>query len=66
MPENNKLAPLKGASIISSESRERRPSASRSIEIGDIDAFGQFRNLWDLLVKHQWLILGVTVFKAVT
>ena len=34
---------------------------AKNIEIGEIDAFGQFRALWDLLVKHQWLILAVTV-----
>jgi capsular exopolysaccharide synthesis family protein len=34
---------------------------ANTIDIGEIDAFGQFRALWDLLVKHQWLILSVTV-----
>ena len=34
---------------------------AKNVEIGEIDAFGQFRALWDLLVKHQWLILAVTV-----
>ncbi len=31
------------------------------MSINEIDAFGQFRALWDLLVKHQWLILTITL-----
>ena len=58
MPEDNHLAPLGHPSLISAE---RRITVPKSVEIGEIDAFGQFRTLWDLLVKHQWLILAVTV-----
>src|ERR1039458_9007289 len=58
MPEDNHLAPLSHPSLISTE---RRITVPKSVEIGEIDAFGQFRTLWDLLVKHQWLILAVTV-----
>jgi capsular exopolysaccharide synthesis family protein len=61
MPEDNQLAPLNRASLISSDLRDRRIPVAKNVEIGEIDAFGQFRAVWDLLVKHQWLILAVTV-----
>ncbi len=61
MAEDNQLIPIPLAPLGPSESRARRLPLSRSAEIGEIDAFGQFRALWDLLVKHQWLILSVTV-----
>ena len=61
MPEDNHLAPLNHPSLISTDPRDRRVPLAKSVEINEIDAFGQFRTLWDLLVKHQWLILAVTV-----
>ena len=30
-----------------------------------VDAFGQLRATWDILVKHQWLILGTTAILAI-
>src|ERR1035441_51330 len=30
-----------------------------------VDAFGQLRATWDILVKHQWLILATTVILMV-
>ena len=61
MSEDNQLVPFNPASLGPSDTRDRRLSVTKNVEIGEIDAFGQFRALWDLLVKHQWLILAVTV-----
>ncbi len=61
MPEDNHLTPFNPVPLGPSDLRDRRIPASKNIEIGEIDAFGQFRAVWDLLVKHQWLILAVTV-----
>ncbi len=61
MSEENQLAPFNPTPLASSGRPDRRVQVSRNAEIGEIDAFGQFRALWDLLIKHQWLILGVTV-----
>ena len=61
MPGDNQLVPLNPASLTPGDPRDRRVPVVKNIEIGEIDAFGQFRALWDLLVKHQWLILAVTV-----
>ncbi len=60
MAEDNQIVPFGPAPLGPRDSRDRRLPPSKNVEIGDIDAFGQFRALWDLLVKHQWLILGVT------
>jgi capsular exopolysaccharide synthesis family protein len=61
MPGDNPLVPYNPPSPNSSDSREQRISVVRNIEIGEIDAFGQFRAVWDLIVKHQWFILAITV-----
>ena len=61
MPGDNPLVPFNPAPLSTGGSRERRNSMVKTVEIGEIDAFGQFRAVWDLLVKHQWLILSVTV-----
>ena len=61
MSEDNQLAPFNPAPLAPGDRRDRRIQVSRNAEIGEIDAFGQFRALWDLLIKHQWLILAVTV-----
>jgi polysaccharide biosynthesis transport protein len=61
MPGNNELAPINPASLGPGDRRDRRIPVVKNIEIGEIDTFGQFRAIWDLLVKHQWLILAVTV-----
>ena len=61
MPGENQLVPFDPTSLSPSDPRDRRITAVKNIEIGEIDAFGQFRAVWDLLVKHQWLILTVTV-----
>ncbi|MGD0227447.1 MAG: polysaccharide biosynthesis tyrosine autokinase [Terriglobia bacterium] len=61
MPEDNQLARFNPTPLGPGDARDRRLPVAKNIEIGEIDAFGQFRSLWDLLVKHQWLILSVTV-----
>lgn len=61
MPGENQLVPFDPTSLSPSDPRDRRITAVKNIEIGEIDAFGQLRAVWDLLVKHQWLILTVTV-----
>ncbi len=61
MPEDNPLVPYNPTSLNPSDSRERRIPMTKSIEISEIDAFGQFRAVWDLIVKHQWFILTITV-----
>jgi capsular exopolysaccharide synthesis family protein len=61
MSGDNQLVPFDPSSLGPSDPRDRRITAVKSIEIAEIDAFGQLRAVWDLLVKHQWLILSVTV-----
>lgn len=61
MSDDNQLAPLNTTSLGPGDKRDRRLQVTRNAEIGEIDAFGQFRAVWDLLVKHQWLIVTVTV-----
>lgn len=61
MPEDNQLAPFNPAALSPSDARDRRATTTKNLEISEIDAFGQFRAVWDLLVKHQWLILAVTL-----
>ena len=61
MPGDNQLVPFNPASLTPATRATGASQWSRIVEIGEIDAFGQFRALWDLLVKHQWLILAVTV-----
>ena len=58
MPED-KLAPLNSGPLAPHSSRNgaRPPSV---IDLEQVDAFGQLRAVWDLLLKHQWLILVVT------
>ena len=57
MPEDNQLVPVSPTYL----GRDRRRSVAKSAEINEIDSFGQFRAIWDLLVKNQWLILTVAV-----
>jgi capsular exopolysaccharide synthesis family protein len=64
MPDDNQIVPYNPPPVARSDPRDRRISATRSIEIGEIDTFGQFRAVWDLIIKHQWLILSVTVVLA--
>ena len=60
MPEDNRLAPFNRAPLSPSEMRDTRAFSNKNIEIGEIDTFGQLRGIWDLLLKHKWLILAVT------
>jgi succinoglycan biosynthesis transport protein ExoP len=61
MPGDNQLVPYTPPPVAPNDPRDRRISTVKSVEIGEIDTFGQFRAVWDLIVKHQWLILSVTV-----
>ena len=61
MPGNNQLAPFNPGPLGPGDRREHSLPLARSIEITEIDALGQLRSLWDLLVKHQRLIVGVAV-----
>ena len=60
MPDEKPIVPLSPQSLPVPDARARTNAMVRSVEISEIDAFGQFRALWDLLIKHQWLILTVT------
>ena len=61
MPGNNQLAPFSPSPLGPGDRREQSLPLARSVEITEIDALGQLRSLWDLLVKHQRLIGGVAV-----
>jgi len=58
MPGDN-LVPYNPAPRSPNDPRDRRLVMGKTMEIGEIDAFGQLRALWDLLVKRRWLILAV-------
>ncbi len=61
MPEDNQqLVSLNSSFLGPSHPQNDRFRSVRTLEIGDIDAFGQLRSVWDLLLKHKWLILAVT------
>jgi polysaccharide biosynthesis transport protein len=65
MPENQ-LTPLN--SMPPAAQAWARELRSRSLVDADnvqIDAFGQLRAVWDLLLKHQWLILATTAVLTV-
>ncbi len=50
----NELIPLNSGSLIPPQ----RPARNQSvIDLEQVDAFGQLRATWDILLKHQWLIL---------
>jgi polysaccharide biosynthesis transport protein len=61
MSGDNQLIPFNPRSLGSRDAGDHRLSMARNIEIGEIDAFGQFRTLWDLLIKHRRLIFAVAV-----
>jgi len=46
-------------------SRELRLRSVTDPDGVQVDAFGQLRAVWDLLFKHQWLILSTTVILTV-
>ena len=61
MPGNNQLAPFNPGPLGPGDRPGHSLPLARSIEITEIDALGQLRSLWDLLVKHKRLIGGVAV-----
>ena len=52
----NELVPLHSGPVT-----PRPPSnmtrAQSVVDLDQVDAFGQLRATWDILLKHQWLIL---------
>src|SRR5262245_31744747 len=62
MSEENPLAPLGPSAPTSRNAQNPRAPLVRNLELDEVDAFGQLRSVWDLLVKNQWLILAVAVF----
>jgi len=61
MPKDVQFASLIPLALRPRDFRDVGIAAPRSTEMGEIDAFGQFRAFWDLLAKHQTLILSVVV-----
>lgn len=64
----NELIPLNSGDVLPPSPRNVARSHS-VIDLEQVDAFGQLRATWDILLKHQWLILltafVVTVLVAV-
>jgi capsular exopolysaccharide synthesis family protein len=66
MPEDNRqLAPVNPSFLGSNFAHGHRAPSVKDLEINEIDAFGQLRAVWDLLLKHQWLILAVAFLLTV-
>jgi len=66
MPEDNQqLAPINPSFLGSNLAHGHRAPSVKDLEINEIDAFGQLRAAWDLLLKHQWLILAVAFLLTV-
>src|SRR5438445_11829181 len=56
----NELVPLNSGPLAPPPNRNGNGPHS-FIDLEQVDAFGQLRATWDILLKHQWLIL-VTAF----
>lgn len=69
MPDNDftsrELARLKSGSLAPQTWAHELRSRSLVEPETPIDAFGQLRAVWDLLLKHQWLILATTAVLTV-
>jgi polysaccharide biosynthesis transport protein len=63
MPENQ-LIPLRSDPLVPPSSRNNHPSQF-VVDLEQVDAFGQLRAVWDILLKHQWLILATTLVLTV-
>ena len=61
---DNELAPLNSDPLVPHSSRTIIRSQS-VVDVEQVDAFGQLRAVWDILLKHQWLILTTTVVLTV-
>jgi len=53
----NELLPLSPDPLILPPAHKNRRSQS-ILDLEQVDAFGQLRAIWDILLKHQWLILA--------
>ncbi|PYU97637.1 MAG: hypothetical protein DMG26_20845 [Acidobacteria bacterium] len=62
MTENNRLVPFNPVSPESPRPRDYSLQSARDLEANsEVDSFAYLRANWDVLVKHRWLILAVTV-----
>ena len=57
--DENELIPLSSDTQILPPAHKNRRSQS-VLDLEQVDAFGQLRAVWDILLKHQWLILATT------
>src|SRR5213596_3105567 len=61
MNENNGLVPVRPAPQDSLHPQNHGLQSVRDLEVNEVDSFAYLRANWDVLVKHRWLILAVTV-----
>jgi capsular exopolysaccharide synthesis family protein len=62
MHENELIPPNSGPLVPSSLQNDRGSHLDLEQQV---DAFGQLRAIWDILLKHQWLILATTLVLTV-
>ena len=65
LPHREELVPLNASRLGPYPSRTDLRSYSVVDSEVSVDAFGQLRATWDILVKHQWLILATTAILTV-
>src|SRR5438132_5115132 len=65
MNENNGLVPVRPAPQDSLHPSNYSLQSVRDLEASEVDSFAYLRANWDVLVKHRWLILSVTVLLTV-
>ena len=65
LPHREELVPLNPSRLGPYPSRTDHRSYSVVDSEVSVDAFGQLRATWDILVKHQWLILATTAILTV-
>jgi polysaccharide biosynthesis transport protein len=65
LPHQEELVPLSPGRLGPYPSRTDHRSYSVIDNDVSVDAFGQLRATWDILVKHQWLILATTAILMV-
>src|SRR5947208_7705690 len=65
MNENNGLVPVRPAPQDSLHPQNHGLQSVRDLEANEVDSFAYLRANWDVLVKHRWLILSVTVLLTV-
>ncbi len=65
MNDNNGLVPVRPAAQDSLHPPNYSLQSVRDLEASEVDSFAYLRANWDVLVKHRWLILSVTVLLTV-